>query len=81
MAKPSSVTAECKETTGAIHGHGQCAARANPFRKWILKVYEIEFLSQGTGVLDVGCGRGELAFQLLNLNGVPVTGLDPRPLE
>jgi len=61
--------------------HGQCAARAAHFRKWLLEVYGSEFLSQGSGVLDVGCGRGDLAFQLLNLNGVPVVGIDPRPLE
>jgi len=31
-------------------------------------------------VLDVAGGKGALAFELVNLNGVPATVLDPRPL-
>ena len=30
---------------------------------------------------DVAGGKGELAFELLNLNSVPATVLEPRPLE
>ena len=32
----------------------------------------------GAGVIDVAGGAGELAFELLNLNDVPVTVVDPR---
>lgn len=35
----------------------------------------------GTGVLDVAGGKGELAFELLNLNDIPATVLEPRPLD
>jgi len=34
-----------------------------------------------SGVLDVGGGHGEVAFQLVNLNRVPATVVDPRPLR
>ncbi len=30
---------------------------------------------------DVAGGKGELAFELLNLNGLPATVLEPRPLD
>jgi hypothetical protein len=32
-------------------------------------------------VLDVGGGHGEVAFQLVNLNRVAATVVDPRPLR
>lgn len=32
-------------------------------------------------MLDVAGGKGALAFELANLNGVPATVLDPRPLS
>ena len=31
-------------------------------------------------VLDVAGGKGELAFELLNLSNVPATVVDPRPV-
>ncbi len=31
--------------------------------------------------MDVAGGKGELAFQLLNLSGIPATVIDPRPLD
>lgn len=34
-----------------------------------------------SGVLDVGGGHGEVAFQLVNLNRVVATVVDPRPLR
>lgn len=34
-----------------------------------------------TGVLDIAGGKGELAFELQNLSGVPVTVIDPRPMR
>lgn len=32
-------------------------------------------------MLDVAAGKGELAFELLNLNGVPAVALEPRLLQ
>ena len=31
--------------------------------------------------VDVAGGKGELAFELLNLSGTPATVLEPRPLD
>ena len=38
-----------------------------------------EKLRQGSGVGDVAGGQSELAFQLVNLNAIPCTVIDPRP--
>ena len=35
----------------------------------------------GTGVLDVAGGKGELAFEFFNLNGIVSTVVDPRSLD
>jgi hypothetical protein len=56
---------------------GKCAA----VRRWILSVFGEEYLKCGSGVIDVAGGKGELAFELVNLNGVQVTVVDPRPLR
>ncbi|KAL4419682.1 hypothetical protein ABPG75_006780 [Micractinium tetrahymenae] len=55
--------------------------RASTFRRFLIDTFGREVLRQGTGVLDVAGGRGELAFELLNLNGVPATVVEPRPLD
>ena len=39
------------------------------FREWLLDTYGVDLLGSGAGVLDVGAGKGELAFQLINLSG------------
>lgn len=49
--------------------------------RWLLETYGDSFLRAGSGILDVGAGAGELAFQLHNLNDLPVIALDPRPLQ
>jgi ubiquinone/menaquinone biosynthesis C-methylase UbiE len=43
--------------------------RAAMFRLWLLDTYGAALLSEGSGMLDVGAGKGELAFQLINLSG------------
>eukprot|EP01063_Lacrimia_lanifica_P008780 TRINITY_DN15821_c0_g1_i1.p1 TRINITY_DN15821_c0_g1~~TRINITY_DN15821_c0_g1_i1.p1 ORF type:complete len:422 (+),score=141.63 TRINITY_DN15821_c0_g1_i1:49-1314(+) len=55
--------------------------RANVFRKFLLEKFGEERLRQGSGVLDVAGGKGELGFQFVNLNAVPSTVVDPRPME
>ncbi|KAL4437804.1 hypothetical protein ABPG77_005716 [Micractinium sp. CCAP 211/92] len=55
--------------------------RASAFRRFLIDTFGRELLQQGTGVLDVAGGRGELAFELLNLNGMPATVVEPRPLD
>eukprot|EP00198_Chlamydomonas_reinhardtii_P004630 XP_001693966.1 predicted protein [Chlamydomonas reinhardtii] len=48
---------------------------------WLLDTFGADYLSSGSGVLDVAGGKGELAFELLNLNSVPASVLDPRPMQ
>ena len=38
-------------------------------------------LAAGSGVLDIAGGKGELSFELHNLNGIPTTVIDPRPMR
>ncbi|KAG2446467.1 hypothetical protein HYH02_008458 [Chlamydomonas schloesseri] len=55
--------------------------RVSVFRSWLLDTFGADYLAGGSGVLDVAGGKGELAFELLNLNGVPASVLDPRPMQ
>lgn len=52
--------------------------RAGVFRRWLLAEFGREVLGAGAGVLDVAGGKSELAFQLVNLNRLPATIVDPR---
>lgn len=51
------------------------------FRRFLLDTFGREFLRRGSGVLDLAGGQGELSFQLVNLNHIPSTVVDPRPLK
>ena len=53
-------------------------SRAFAFRRFLIDTFGSELLQQGTGVLDVAGGKGELSFELVNLNGIPTTVVDPR---
>ena len=55
-------------------------SRAPPGR-WLLDTFGRALLAAGAGVLDVAGGKGALAFELANLNGLRATVLDPRPLS
>ena len=55
--------------------------RPNDASRFLLDTWGRDALAAGTGVLDVAGGRGELSFELVNLNAVPATVLDPRPLR
>lgn len=55
--------------------------KAGALRRFVLETFGEERLRQGSGVLDVAGGQGELAFQLVNLNGITTTVVDPRPLR
>ncbi|KAF4655657.1 hypothetical protein FOZ61_007463 [Perkinsus olseni] len=39
------------------------------------------FLRGGSGVVDVAGGKGEIGFELKNLNGIEATNVDPRPMD
>jgi len=57
------------------------SSRASVLRRWLLDTFGIDALRQGSGVLDIAGGKGELAWELLNLNSVPSVVLEPRPLD
>ncbi|CAB9501136.1 expressed unknown protein [Seminavis robusta] len=48
------------------------------FAQWLLDTYGKDFLSTGSGVLDVAGGNGELSRSLQQL-GIPSVVLDPQP--
>lgn len=49
--------------------------------RWLIDTFGAELLLSGGGVLDVAGGQGELSFELVNLNQVECTVVDPRPLN
>ncbi|KAJ1625906.1 hypothetical protein T492DRAFT_843605 [Pavlovales sp. CCMP2436] len=53
--------------------------RAATIRRWLVATYGLERLAKGSGVLEVAGGKGEISFQLVKINGVPATNVDPRP--
>ncbi len=55
--------------------------RAAAFRRWLLRTYGADYLNSFSGIVDVAGGKGELSFELLNINGIHSTVFDPRPLD
>ncbi|CAJ1414690.1 unnamed protein product [Effrenium voratum] len=55
-------------------------SKASVLRRWMLDAFGAGLLREGP-VLDVAGGKGELAWELLNLNLAPAAVLDPRPLD
>lgn len=51
------------------------------FRRWLLGTFGLEKLRSGSGILDVAGGKGELAFELVNVSDVSVTVIDPREMN
>ncbi|CAE8719908.1 unnamed protein product, partial [Polarella glacialis] len=54
-------------------------SRVSVVRRFLIDSFGLELLRAGRGVLDVAGGGGDLAFELLNLNGIEATCIDPRP--
>ena len=48
------------------------------FRRFLIDAFTTAGLAQGAGVLDVAGGAGVLSYELVNLNGVTCTIIDPR---
>ncbi|CAK0890618.1 unnamed protein product [Prorocentrum cordatum] len=59
--------------------HVKNDSRVSVLRRWLLDQFGLEHLRSRRGVLDVAGGKGELAWELVNLNGVPACVLEPRP--
>ena len=55
--------------------------RAACLRRWCIRTFGLEHMASGTGVLDVAGGKGELGFELLALNGIQTTVVDPRVMN
>lgn len=51
--------------------------RAQVFVEWLVTQFGLEFLSSGSGVVDVAGGRGSVSFELWNKRAVPCTLIDP----
>ena len=50
-----------------------------PECRFLLDTYGRELLSSGSGVLDIAGGKGELAFELVNLNNIRATVVNRAP--
>jgi len=49
------------------------------FRRFLLDTYGERYLKSGSGVVEVAAGiHGGVSFELLNLNGIPCTAVEPR---
>lgn len=53
--------------------------RHTVFAKWLVDKFGVEYLSRGSGVLDVAGGKGELCQALLEMGVQNATLLDPDP--
>ena len=72
-------------TTRTLRGNGKVRVRNSSktlvFRRWLLEVFGRVFLASGSGVIDVAGGKGQLSFELVNLNAIQSTVWDPRELD
>lgn len=66
---------------GGGGGKSAHAQRHSEFAAWLVETFGAEALQAGTGVVDVGGGGGELAFELHCRRGVRTTLLEPREVR
>eukprot|EP00898_Chlorokybus_atmophyticus_P001998 jgi/Chlat1/279/Chrsp1S03056 len=82
LAKKRAARAHALQLAGDPHGLSDKqnkVQRAKIFCSWLLDRFGgVERLSQGSGILDVAGGRGNVGFELCTRNGVPCTTIDPR---
>lgn len=55
--------------------------RCGHLRRFLIDAFGFECVASGAPILDVGGGRGELAFELCNLNGANAVVVDAVPLR
>ena len=69
---------ELAKAKGKLTDHARTGL---PACRFLIDVFGKDVLASGSGVLDVAGGKGELAFELVNLNAIPATVVEPRPLQ
>ncbi|DBA82612.1 TPA: hypothetical protein ACH3X1_006861 [Trebouxia sp. C0004] len=72
---------ELSSEAGNPHGFDAAkkGQRAGVFCDWLIATFGSEVLSQGSGVLDIAGGRGDVSFELQTVRGIRCTLIDPRP--
>ena len=70
-----------KDRAAGPDGLQPAKRRTTVFRRWLLARMGEARLRGGAGAVDVAGGSGQLAFELLNVNGVPTTIVDPREVR
>jgi len=73
--------AEARRAWGGRRRVVRKSGKAGALRRFLLETFGEDTLRSGEGVLDIAGGNGELGFQLVNLNGIRTTVIDPRPLR
>jgi len=63
---------------GGQEGMSGANRRARVFAEWILTKYGRDYFEEGL-ILDIGGGRGDLAFELATRHGLNCAVVDPRP--
>jgi len=67
-----------EEALGGHAGMSGANRRARVFAEWILDKYGRDYFEEGI-ILDIGGGRGDLAFELATRHGLDCAVVDPRP--
>ncbi|RHY24700.1 hypothetical protein DYB32_008727 [Aphanomyces invadans] len=59
------------------HAKEQKSHRARIFCEWLVEQYGVDRLQEGSGVIDVAGGKGDIAFELWLCRDIPTTLIDP----
>ncbi|ETV97726.1 hypothetical protein, variant 1 [Aphanomyces invadans] len=63
------------------HAKEQKSHRARIFCEWLVEQYGVDRLQEGSGVIDVAGGKGDIAFELWLCRDIPTTLIDPRQVK
>ncbi|KAJ8559191.1 hypothetical protein ON010_g8257 [Phytophthora cinnamomi] len=66
---------------GDPHSKIDKAQRSRIFCDWLVESLGVDRLADGTGVIDVAGGKGDIPIQLWIQRGIPTTLIDPRPMK
>jgi Zinc finger C-x8-C-x5-C-x3-H type (and similar) len=68
----------CRKPGSKYRNKTQNRERASALRHWLLSNVEPAALRGGSGIVDVGGGKGDFALQMCSLHCIATTILDPR---